>query len=234
MQPQTVIFDLDGTLVDSAVDLMGTLNFILKREGAPALPVESARSLLGAGARALLERGFAVDGRVIEQARMDVLYRDFLDYYADHLADATVPFDGVRDALDVLKSRGCVLGICTNKVTQHSIRLLDALGLSSYFSAICGRDAFAWFKPDARHLTMTAQAAGGDEKTAIMVGDSKTDIATAIHAGLPSVCVDFGYTDIPARDLGATVVISHFNELVPAIDRIAASTGLTAQPAFYK
>ncbi|MDQ0394289.1 HAD-IA family hydrolase [Labrys monachus] len=223
MRPQTVIFDLDGTLVDSAADLMGTLNFILAREGAPILPVESARSLLGAGARALLERGFAMDGRAIEPLRMDVLYRDFLAYYADHLADETVPFDGVREALDLLKGRGAVLGVCTNKVTEHSVRLLDALGLSSYFSAVCGRDAFAWCKPDARHLTLSIGAAGGDEAAAIMIGDSKTDIATAINAGLPSVCVDFGYTDIPARDLGATAVISHFNELVAAIDKIAAS-----------
>ena len=234
MPPQTVIFDLDGTLVDSAADLMGTLNFILAREGAPALPVETAHSLLGAGARALLERGFAMDGRVIEPARMDVLYRDFLDYYADHLADATTAFDGVRTALDVLKARGCILGVCTNKVTEHSVRLLDALGLSSYFSAVCGRDAFDWCKPDARHLTLTIEAAGGEPACAIMVGDSKTDIATAINAGLPSICVDFGYTDIPARDLGATAVISHFDELVPAIDKIAASSDLTAQPAFYK
>jgi phosphoglycolate phosphatase len=222
MRPQTVIFDLDGTLVDSARDLMGTLNFILAREGTPALPVEKAHSLLGAGARALLERGFAANGEVVETARMDVLYRDFLDHYNEHLADETVAFEGVEPALAALKARGLILGVCTNKMTSHSVRLLEALKLAPYFSAICGRDAFAWFKPDARHLTLSIEAAGGNPANAIMVGDSKTDIDTAINAGLPSVCVDFGYTDVPAVKLGATRVISHFDELIPAIDAINA------------
>ncbi|OCC04499.1 phosphoglycolate phosphatase, bacterial [Labrys sp. WJW] len=231
MQPRTAIFDLDGTLVDSARDLMGTLNFILAREGLPALPVERAQSLLGAGARALLERGFAECGQTVEPARMDVLYRDFLDYYGEHLADETVAFDGVEEALKTLKARGWVLGVCTNKVTEHSVRLIEALKLTPYFNAICGRDAFAWFKPDPRHLTLSIEAAGGDPAHAIMVGDSKTDIDTALRAGLPSVCVDFGYTDIPATQLGATRVISHFDQLISAIDAI---TGLTAQPALSK
>lgn len=222
MRPQTVIFDLDGTLVDSARDLMGTLNFILAREGTPALPVEKAHSLLGAGARALLERGFAANGQAVETAHMDRLYRDFLDHYNEHLADETVAFEGVEPALAALKARGLILGVCTNKMTSHSVRLLEALKLSPYFSAICGRDAFAWFKPDARHLTLSIEAAGGDPANAIMVGDSKTDIDSAINAGLPSVCVDFGYTDVPAVKLGATRVISHFDELVPAIDAINA------------
>lgn len=222
MPPRTVIFDLDGTLVDSARDLMGTLNYILAREGTPALPVEKAHSLLGAGARALLERGFAANGEVVEAARMDVLYRDFLDHYADHLADETVAFDGVEAALARLRDRGYVMGVCTNKMTAHSIRLLDALKLSSYFSAICGKDAFAWSKPDARHLTMAIEVAGGNPVDAIMVGDSKTDIDAAINASLPSICVDFGYTDVPASELGATRVISHFDELIPAIDAIPA------------
>lgn len=230
-KPRTAIFDLDGTLVDSARDLMGTLNFILAREGLAALPIEKAHSLLGAGARALLERGFAECGETIEPARLDVLYRDFLDYYGEHLADETVAFDGVEDALETLKARGWLLGVCTNKVTAHSVRLLEALKLTPYFSAICGRDAFAWFKPDPRHLTLSIEAAGGDPAHAIMVGDSKTDIDTALKAGLPSVCVDFGYTDIPASQLGATRVISHFDQLISAIDAI---TGLTAQPAFSK
>jgi phosphoglycolate phosphatase len=220
MPPLTLVFDLDGTLVDSAPDLMGTLNVILAREGARPLPVEKAKSLLGAGARALLERGFAVEGRVIEPSHMDNLYRDFLDHYADHLADETRAFDGVEPALEAFEKRGHRMAICTNKVTWHSEKLLEALGLARYFQAICGRDAFAFFKPDARHLTLTIEAAGGVASRAIMIGDSKTDIETAGNAGIPSICVDFGYTDIPARELGATRVISHFDELSRAIDAI--------------
>ena len=221
MPPLTLVFDLDGTLVDSARDLMATLNYILTREGTGALPVEKAHSLLGAGARALLERGFAVGGRVVEPARMDVLYDEFLAHYAEHIADETVAFDGVLPALDKLKAAGHPMAVCTNKMTHHSEKLLQALGLESYFAVISGRDKFAYFKPDARHLTLSIEAAGGDPKRAIMIGDSKTDIQTAINAGLPSVCVDFGYTDIPARELGATRVISHFDALVPAIEEIS-------------
>jgi len=223
MPPLTLVFDLDGTLVDSARDLMATLNFILTREGTPALPVEKAHSLLGAGARALLERGFAEGGRVVEAARMDVLYADFLARYAEHLADETIAFEGVEAALKTLHGAGHPLAVCTNKMTQHSEKLLQALGLESYFSVVSGRDKYPYFKPDARHLTLSIEAAGGDPAHAIMIGDSRTDILTAINAGLPSICVDFGYTDIPARELGATSVISHFDELLPAIEAIRAN-----------
>jgi phosphoglycolate phosphatase len=221
-RPLTVVFDLDGTLVDTARDLMGTLNVILAREGAAPLPVDKAHSLLGAGARALLERGFAVAGQAVPPDRMDILYRDFLDHYADHLADESRAFDGVEAALAALSGNGHILAICTNKVTWHSEKLVQALGLAGFFQAVCGRDAFAYFKPDARHLTLTIGQAGGDASRAIMVGDSRTDVETARNASIPSICVDFGYTDVPAADLGATQVISHFDELLPAIDAIAS------------
>src|SRR5215207_940040 len=123
MQPLTLVFDLDGTLVDTARDLMGTLNVILAREGAAPLPVEQASSLLGAGARALLERGFAVEGRAVEKEHMDVLYRDFLDHYAEHLADESRAFEGVERALTRFRDRGDRLAVCTNKVTWHSKKL---------------------------------------------------------------------------------------------------------------
>jgi len=233
MPPLTLVFDLDGTLVDSARDLMATLNFILRREGTAALPVEKAHSLLGAGARALLERGFAVGGQVVEPARMDVLYDDFLSYYAEHIADETVAFEGVLPALVALQAAGHPMAVCTNKMTHHSEKLLQALGLESYFAVVSGRDKYAYFKPDARHLTLSIAAAGGDPARAIMIGDSKTDIQTAINAGLPSICVDFGYTDVPAIELGATKVISHFDDLLPAIEEVAAgafpgSAGISA------
>jgi phosphoglycolate phosphatase len=221
MRPLTLVFDLDGTLADTARDLMGTLNVILAREGARPLPVEAAHSLLGAGARALLERGFARDGRVIEAREMDRLYREFLDHYAEHLADESCFFDGAEAALRRLREAGHVLAICTNKVTWHSEKLMEALGARALFAAICGRDAFDHFKPDPRHLTLTIEAAGGDSGRAIMIGDSRTDVETARRAGVPSICVDFGYSDTPARDLGATRVISHFDELDAAVGALA-------------
>ena len=154
---------------------------------------------------------------------MDGLYRDFLDHYAERIADESRAFDGVEAALERLAAERHVMAICTNKVTWHSQKLMDELGLSRHFAAICGRDAFDFFKPDARHLTLTIQAVGGEPSRAIMIGDSRTDIDTAKNAGIPSICVDFGYTDTPATDLGATRVISHFDELGDAIAVIEAS-----------
>jgi phosphoglycolate phosphatase len=219
----TLVFDLDGTLVDSARDLMGTLNVILAREGAAPLPVEQAHSLLGAGARALLERGFAVEGRSIDKERMDVLYRDFLDHYADHLADESRAFDGVERSLAAFRATGARLAVCTNKVTWHSRKLLDALSLSPFFHAVCGRDAFPWFKPDGRHLTATIEEAGGSPSRAMMIGDSRTDLDAARNAAVPCILVDFGYTDVPAARLGADRVISHFDELAEAVAALAPS-----------
>lgn len=221
--PPTIVFDLDGTLVDSAPDLMGTLNTILVREGAAPLPIGHARSLIGGGARVLLDRGFAAEGIVLPEERANALYADFLEIYAGRLADETRPFEGVPEALDRLAAAGHRLAVCTNKVTWHSEKLLQLLGLDGRFGAICGRDAFPYAKPDARHLTMAVGAAGGDARQAIMVGDSRTDVATAINAGLPSIVVDFGYTDIPPAELGATRVISHFSELDEAIAAVGAA-----------
>ncbi|MFN8828575.1 MAG: HAD family hydrolase [Labrys sp. (in: a-proteobacteria)] len=219
-RPLTLVFDLDGTLVDSAPDLMGTLNSILADEGVAPLPLEKAHSLLGAGARALIERGLSTAGRTVTPERMEALFLTFLDRYEARIADATHAFDGVEDALATLADAGHVLAICTNKMERHSKLLLEALGLASRFSAICGRDTFPFFKPDARHLTLTVEAARGDLARTIMIGDSRTDIQTAKNAHVPSICVDFGYTDVPAIDLGADVVIGHFRDLIPAITAI--------------
>lgn len=219
-RPLTLVFDLDGTLVDSAPDLMGTLNSILADEGVAPLPLEKAHSLLGAGARALIERGLSTAGRTVTPERMEALFLTFLDRYEARIADATHAFDGVEDALATLADAGHVLAICTNKMERHSKLLLEALGLASRFSAICGRDTFPFFKPDARHLTLTVEAARGDLARTIMIGDSRTDIQTAKNARVPSICVDFGYTDVPAIDLGADAVIGHFRDLIPAIAAI--------------
>lgn len=220
MPPLTLVFDLDGTLVDSAPDLMGTLNAILAREGLAPLPAAKAAGLVGAGARALLERGFREAGQSLDTLRMDQLYRDFLDHYAEHLADESALFEGAGQALEILAAEGHILAVCTNKVTRHSVMLLHALGIAGRFQAICGRDAFAYFKPDARHLTLTIEAAGGDPTSAVMIGDSRTDVETARNAGLPSICVDFGYSDVPVADLLPTRVISHFRELRTAIGEV--------------
>lgn len=225
MRALTLVFDLDGTLVHTAPDLMATLNMILAREGAAPLPLEQANALIGGGARVLLERGFAANGRTIDEGHMAELYRDFLDHYAEHLAEHSRPYDGVEAALARFRAEGHVLAVCTNKVTWHSRKLVEELGLAGSFKAVCGGDAFAWRKPDARHLTMTIAEAGGDPARAVMVGDSITDVSAARNAGIPVICVDFGYTDVPARELGADAVVSHFSELDHTIRAIAARFG---------
>jgi phosphoglycolate phosphatase len=212
-----VAFDLDGTLADTAPDLIMTLNAILAQEGLPPLPLERARNLTGAGARALIERGFEVAGRELAPGRLDELYRDFLAIYGDNLCVGTRLYPGVIESLDRLDADGFRLAVCTNKVERHSVLLLEALGIADRFAAICGRDTFPYIKPDPRHLTLTIDQAGGDRRQAVMVGDSRTDIATAKAAGVPVVAVSFGYTDTPVRAMDPDRAIDRFEQLFEAV-----------------
>ena len=220
-----VVFDLDGTLADTALDLVATLNAILHHEGLPALPVARARDMIGAGARALIERGFEAAGRELLPDHLEELYRLFLAHYGEHLCVETRLFPGVEAALDRLAAAGVRLAVCTNKVEAHSVRLLQDLGVAERFAAICGRDTFPFFKPDPRHLALTIERAGGDPGRAVMVGDSLTDIATAKAAGVPVVAVPFGYTDVPVRDLDPDLVIETFDALPGAVERFIGRAG---------
>jgi phosphoglycolate phosphatase len=212
-----VVFDLDGTLAETAGDLIATLNVILLREGLQTIPLAKAKELIGAGARALIERGFRVNGMALAPERLDSLFADFLSHYEAHILDHSHLFEGVSEALDRLAAEGFLLAVCTNKIARHSVKLLDLLGIGDRFAAIAGRDTFPFFKPDPRHLTETIRLAGGDPARAVMVGDSSTDLETARAAGIPSIGVPFGYTDIPIRDLGPTLIIAHFSELREAV-----------------
>ncbi|MFI5014985.1 MAG: HAD hydrolase-like protein [Hyphomicrobiales bacterium] len=216
-----IVFDLDGTLADTAGDLIRTLNVILQQEGLAAIPLASARDLIGQGSRALLQRGFAVQGRSVTPERLELLFQEFLDDYARHLVDHTRLFPGVEAALDRLSLRGHILAVCTNKNEGLSRDLLAQLGVARFFAAICGRDSFPFCKPDPRHLTQTVRLATGRPATAIMVGDSKTDIDTARAAQVPVIGVPFGYTDVAIVELAPDIVISHFDELDAAIARLS-------------
>ena len=208
-----VVFDLDGTLVDTAPDLVATLNTILARGGLPPVDYESARNMVGGGARLMLERGLAAAGQNLPVATVDGLTRDFIDHYAAHLADTSRPFPGAETALDTLAEHGCRLAVCTNKLEWLSVRLLAALGLSKRFSAICGADTFGVSKPDPQILLRTVVRAGAAGSAAVMVGDSLTDIATARAANMPVIAVDFGYTDTPVAMLAPDRIISRFADL---------------------
>jgi phosphoglycolate phosphatase len=216
----TIVFDLDGTLAETAPDIMATLNVILKQEGLAPLPVERARELVGAGAKALIERGFGVSKAELTPAKLDALFQEFLEIYAGRVVDSSHLFDGVMPALERLAARNMRLAICTNKPIHHTMLILDAFGITQRFDAIAGRDTFAMCKPDPRHLTLTIARAGGEASHAVMVGDSKTDISTARAANIPVIAVPFGYTDVPIETLGPDAVIQHFDEIDATIDRL--------------
>ena len=212
-----LVFDLDGTLADTAGDLIATLNWILTREGLPAVTAEQARSMVGLGARVLISRGFAAAGATIEPTRLEQLFIDFLAYYEENIAVHSRLFPGVERALDRFERAGFTFAVCTNKVEHPSVRLLEALGVADRFQAICGQNTFAWWKPDPRALLSTIEKAGGSPARALMIGDSKTDIDTAKAARVPVVAVTFGYTEIPVADLAPDFIISHFDELWDAV-----------------
>ena len=217
---RTVVFDLDGTLVDTAPDLIKALNFVLDREGLPPVPLHSARNMIGAGARRLIERGLEVEGRVATPADITRLTGDFIDYYAAHIADGSRPFEGLEDALDDLAARGYQFAVCTNKLEWLSKRLLDQLGLSSRFAAICGADTFGVSKPDPVILQQTVARAGGQLASTVMVGDAGPDIGVARRAGIPVIGVEFGYTEVPIADLKPDRLIGHMRDLPAAVESL--------------
>ena len=211
-----IAFDLDGTLVDTAPDLVGTLNLLLTEEGVAPLGLAEARPFIGRGARWLIERGFSAAGAPLDEAQVPALFDRFIARYLAHIADESRPFPGVVAALDRMLDAGALLAVCTNKRTDLSVALLDALDLSRRFAAVIGADAAPASKPDPRHLTTAIAAAGGTVARAIMVGDAATDAGAARAAGTPLVLVSFGYTEIPAAELAPDVLIHHFDELPAA------------------
>jgi phosphoglycolate phosphatase len=217
----TIVFDLDGTLIDTAPDLIETLNFILAKHGLPTVPYDVARPLIGGGARGMIERALIVEGRSATPADVDRLYTPFVAHYAEHIADRSRPFPLLELALDRLTAEGHRLAVCTNKLEWLSKRLLNTLSLSARFAAICGQDTFGIQKPDPRMFWQTVIRAGGEPAQAIMVGDSITDIRTARAAKAPIVGVDFGYTDVPMASLGPDRLIASYAELTAAIDGLA-------------
>lgn len=217
-----LVFDLDGTLAETAGDLIAALNAVITPEGLAPVPAADARNLVGAGARALIQRAYAMQDRPLDPPTLERLFRAFLVHYEAHIADETVLFPGVVAALDRLEARGYALAVCTNKLEHAARKLLDVLGVAGRFQAICGQDTFAIAKPDPRILTQTIARAGGTVDHAVMIGDSGADIATAKAAHVPVVAVDFGYTDRPISEYRPDWIISHFDELDAAVEALSA------------
>lgn len=225
MPLDTIIFDLDGTLVDTADDLCASLNYALGWMGRAPIDPAAVRSMVGHGARKLLERGLAATGEVSPEL-VEQGVAPFLDYYARNIAIHSRAFEGVEETLDALSAQGLKLAICTNKPESLSRMLIEALGWEGRFGALLGADSRPWRKPDPRHLTETLAAVGGTSP--LFVGDSKTDADTAIAAGVPLVLVSFGYSTEPVESLGADYLIHRFADLLPAVAEVQA--GFRAAP----
>jgi phosphoglycolate phosphatase len=215
-----VVFDLDGTLADTAPDLTAALNHALGRLGRPGVPAESVRHMVGHGARALLQKGLAATGGA-DEALVEAGFPIFLDYYEANIADGTRIFDGLEAALDTLAGRGVKLAVCTNKLESLTYKLLAALGWHARFAAVVGGDSLAVRKPDPAPVHEAIRLAGGGR--AAFVGDSISDTDAARAAGVPCVAVTFGFSDRPADQLGATALIDHFDALVPTLERLGTS-----------
>jgi phosphoglycolate phosphatase len=220
--PQTLIFDLDGTLVDSAPDLHRSLNAVLAEQGRAPVSLADIRAMVGDGAAKLVERGFADTGAPVEAGALPGLVERFLVHYSAGRHALTRAFPGVQETLAELAARGCRLGICTNKPYRPTLEILDVLGLAGLFAAVAGGDSLPVRKPDPGHLLGTIEMAGGRVDDAVMIGDSSNDVAVARAAGVPVVLVTFGYTRIPVGELGADALIDGFAELPALLPRLPA------------
>jgi phosphoglycolate phosphatase len=216
--PPALIFDLDGTLVDTAPDLLSALNAILLREGRRAVDHGDLRHLVGYGARRMLVEAFMMTGGPVEDARLPGLIDDYIAHYKMHVAVASRPFPGVEETLAALRARGVKLGVLTNKPQELTDLLLPALGLDSYFDAIHGAGRYSYNKPDARVLHHVVDELGGGP--AMMIGDSVTDVQTARAANVKVILVSFGYTPEPAHALGADAVVDHFADIPETVMRL--------------
>jgi phosphoglycolate phosphatase len=220
MTDRTIVFDLDGTLADTAGDLIAALNSVLASERLPPLPVDKARTLIGHGGRDLIRRGFAEDGRQLSTDKLETLFRAFLEFYDANIAVHTKLYPGVMQALDDFAKDDWRLAICTNKIERMSKKLVAELGVSDRFAFISGQDTFGVLKPDPIPLLKTIGKVGGTPERAIMVGDSISDVGAARSGGVKIVGVDFGYTDIHMNQLGPDRVISHFDDLHEAANAL--------------
>jgi len=212
-----ILFDLDGTLADTALDLTASLNHALSALGRAHIPAEDVRRMVGQGVRALVAKGLAATGDVSE-ALVDRALPLLVGYYQANIADHTRPFDGAEAALDALDSCGVKIAICTNKLEALTRELVDALGWSGRFAAIIGGDTLPQRKPDAAPVHEAIRRAGGGR--AAFVGDSISDTDAARAAGIPCVALTFGFSDRPADQLGATALIDHWDELLPTLERL--------------
>lgn len=215
-----IAFDLDGTLVETAPDIIGTLNTILGEYDVAPFPYDAARKLVGRGARALIRNGFAAANVALSEADEPGMVTKFIDIYRARIDLESRPFPGLEAALDALSAAGATLAVCTNKPTELSVLLLTRLGLIDRFDSVRGADSVALKKPDPGHLRACADDLGLPVEKMLLIGDSETDYLTAQNAQVPCVLVSFGYCDTPLEAMSPAALIDHFDQLPTAIARI--------------
>jgi phosphoglycolate phosphatase len=217
MTSPVVVFDLDGTLIDTATDLVTTINYTIGTAGLAPVTYDDLTFLVGQGARTMIERAFSMRGESIDEPRLTELMGVFVEHYRAGMPGESTPYPGVIAAMERLSGAGYKLAVCTNKMESLAVRLLDGLGLSGHFAAVTGGDTFPVRKPDARHLTETIARAGGTLGGSVMIGDSVNDIMAARNANVPSIAVPFGYSDVPVAELSPGRIITHYDELTPGL-----------------
>jgi len=220
LRDATIVFDLDGTLVDTLPDLANSLNDVLTRRGHHTVPAETVRRAVGLGARAMIEASLRRTGAHDDVEQM---LAEFLVHYEANIAAASRPFPGAVASLEALASAGANLALCTNKRERLTRKLIRALGLEHYFSGVAGRDTFATSKPDPGHLTGVIALAGGERTRAVMIGDSELDIRAARGAGVPSILVSFGYGASALNEIAPDAVVDHFDALTDAAEFLLVS-----------
>lgn len=209
----TLIFDLDGTLVDTAPDLLAATNHVLAQNGRKAVTRAQLLETISYGAREMIRRGFVLTGAPHSDDQADRLFHDFIDFYVANLSVNSKPFPGCLTFLEAAKARGYKLAVCTNKLEAMARQLLTELKMDHLFEGIVGQDTAGVPKPDPAPFYAAVNACGTSTATAVMVGDSKTDVRTAKAASVPALICSFGYTDIPVNDLAADGVFHHYDEL---------------------
>jgi phosphoglycolate phosphatase len=219
----TIVFDLDGTLVDTAPDLVRALNETMDLEGLPSVKLETVRALVGQGARVLIERAAALRGVSFTTERLDALTHEFVAFYRADIARDSRLFPGVLEAMNDLAALGAKFAVCTNKRTDLSMQLLEALGVHDRFSAVVGADAVTQRKPHPEHYNAAVQRAGGTLRRSVMIGDTVADVGAARAAGAPAIVVRFGYCDGACETLGADAIIDHYSNLAPFCRRLLAA-----------
>jgi len=215
LTPALVVFDLDGTLLDTHADLIDSLNHTIASIGLAPVSYDDLTHLVGHGAKVMIERACKLHGHPLTEDEAGPLLQRFIAHYSSTMPGHTKPYPGLIDAMDTLRDNGFTLAVCTNKMESLARTLIETLGLTHYFAAITGGDTFPVRKPDARHLLGTIEKAGGSPERSIMVGDSFNDIAVARNAAVASIGVPFGYSDVPIASLEPTRIIQHFDELTP-------------------